>query len=35
MGPVVVSLRGDFLETPGGIDGESGSGGKRDMRLPA
>jgi hypothetical protein len=35
MGPMVVSLRGDLLETLGGIDGESGGGGKKDMRLPA
>jgi hypothetical protein len=35
MGPVVVSLRDDFLETLRGIDGESGSRGKREMRLPA
>jgi hypothetical protein len=33
MGPMVVSLRGDLLETLGGIDGESGGGG--EMRLPA
>jgi hypothetical protein len=31
MGPVGVSLQSDFLETLGGIDGESGGGGKGDV----
>jgi hypothetical protein len=34
MGPVVVSLRDDFLEMLKGIDGESGGRGKREMWLP-